>query len=184
MINICIQWDGVSSSLHFFTLKILIMLFHTADWILAPSKCPHPNPWNLWYVTLYGKRDFVDGIRLLTLIQGVQPELCRWVQSNPMGPYSERRRHNGQRSDDREGSGESNHETDFNHCFWLWRKRTGTKCQGMKTAPGGWEKLLAEDLSLGTEDLSYRAKGNWIPSTTERPRNAACSYSQKSKIIH
>ena len=28
--------------------------------IVTPQRCPHLNPWNLWNVTLHGKRDFAD----------------------------------------------------------------------------------------------------------------------------
>lgn len=73
--------------------------------------------------------------RLLTLTQGIQPEICGSVQYNPMGTYSYKKK--AQWSDDREVSGESNHETDFNHSCWLWRKRTGNKHQGMKADSRG-----------------------------------------------
>lgn len=48
-------------------------------------------------VTLHGKRDFTDGIKLRILRWGNYPGLSGWVQCNHKGPYKWETRYQGKR---------------------------------------------------------------------------------------
>ena len=54
---------------------------------IAPQRCPHFNLQNLWILTLHGKRNFEDVIKLRALRWQDYPGLSACAQSNHMGPF-------------------------------------------------------------------------------------------------
>ena len=55
--------------------------------MVTPRRPPPPNSWNLEDVTLHGKRDFADVIKLSILRWGESPGISRWAQCHHKCPY-------------------------------------------------------------------------------------------------
>lgn len=84
--------SGNLLNLSFFICKMdLYNCFIGFSGVGLPEQCPHrfsyPNPWNLWICDLYGKRDFVDMIKLRILRWADYFGLSSWIRCNHRGPY-------------------------------------------------------------------------------------------------
>ena len=58
--------------------------------IIVPQRRLHSNAQTYEYVTLHGKQDFVDVIKLRVLRWKDSPGLFRWAQCNDKGPGREK----------------------------------------------------------------------------------------------
>lgn len=65
------------------------------DTIMALQRCPLPNPGTCEYVTLHGKKDFAEVMKLRILRWADYSRLLSWVQCNYKGPSKWKRETKG-----------------------------------------------------------------------------------------
>lgn len=64
-----------------------------AGWIITPPpRYSCPNPWNLWNVTFYDKRDFIDVIKLKFWVGTINLDYSGRPKCNNKHPYKGGRR--------------------------------------------------------------------------------------------
>ena len=84
------QWEPQHTSewitVFLSTLANAVKLVHPVGWIKPPHKDVHILSPRTYYCYLYGNKDFIDTIKLMTTRWDIYPGLSGWAQCKQNGP--------------------------------------------------------------------------------------------------